>query len=83
MLIAEIDPNVRVNGNKTYIWDDDICFNSHPDGLVQVGDLVLVFESEAALYGPATVALIEQHDGCTFYYLDVEWQRCRLIDQKE
>ncbi len=61
-----IDPNVRVNGNRTYAGYEDIS-----GGTVNVGDRVRVWEPESGVAGFGTV--VECDDERQLIYLDVNW----------
>lgn len=62
---VEIDPNVRVRGNQTFSTFED-C-----DRIPAVGEPVIVYESEAAIEGPAVVTGLDE--GKRLVYLDVDW----------
>jgi len=62
---VEIDLNVRVRGNWTFVGLEDA------DGQVTVGDLVQVFEPESELEGPGRIEEVDFERRLIF--LSVDW----------
>lgn len=79
----EIDPNVRVRGNKTYAGFEDIqaagqltrTRPDHADGPIAVGDKVLAWESEDDIVTDAEVVGIDYER--RLVYLAVDWRGWR------
>lgn len=80
---VEIDPNVRVRGNKTFAGFEDIQAQhqlglSRPDradGPIAVGDKVLAWESEDDIVTDAEVVDIDRER--RLVYLAVDWRSWR------
>ncbi|CAB4777967.1 MAG: hypothetical protein F2718_05080 [Actinobacteria bacterium] len=62
---VEIDPNIRVRGNHTYVGFEE-CEN-----IVVCGDEVEVFEEESGLVGRGRV--IEVDHQARLVFLEVDW----------
>jgi hypothetical protein len=84
---VEIDPNVRVRGNKTYAGFEDVqqagqltvTRLSHPVSPVSVGDKVLAWESEDDIVTDAEVVDVDQER--QLVYLAVDWSGWRDADR--
>lgn len=68
-----IDPNVRVEGNRTYAGFEDVVGGFVSD--LRPGDHVTVVEEETDVVGDATVYNVDV--GRQLIYLSVEWKSLR------
>lgn len=66
MTRVEIDPNVRVRRNWTFVGTEDV------DGPIEVGQVVEVFESESGVVGVGQIQEIDAER--RIVYLSVEWR---------
>jgi hypothetical protein len=74
MLVIEIDPNIRVEGNNTYS-----AFRNFHTNLVAIpGEIVLVVETESGLYGIAQVIRVDYTKNLV--YLRVDWHKLQHSD---
>jgi hypothetical protein len=68
-----IDPNVRVEGNRTYAGFEDVLGGFVSD--LHPGDHVTVVEEESDVVGDATIYSVDI--GTQLIYLTVEWKTLR------
>lgn len=59
---VQVDPNVRVHGNQTWVEADE-------DGALEPGDRLVAYENESGLSWPAVVTSVDDDRA----YLDVVW----------
>jgi hypothetical protein len=74
--MIEIDPNIRVNGNHTFVYVDD------PEelGMLKVGYSYVLYQPEMSMAWPGTIVEVKA-DG--YVEFEVAWEKWKNVTQTE